>query len=179
MKSTHGLCIRPAEADLVGVVASVEVGEDADVGLPRHLAVLLHLLSSNLGIHRSIILNGSCMPQQPLQQQQCSTAKHRRETYMCRPALLLLNGSCTPQQPLQKQQCSRVQQSMCKECTYVTPRHYCLVDPAYRCNHCRSSSAAEQSIHKSESDVYKGCTCVILQHCGCWVLHAIAGIQQA
>lgn len=90
------MCQRSAEADLVGVVASVEVGEDADVGLPRNLAVLLHLLAGNLGIHRSIVLNGSCMPQQTLQKQQCSIAKHAQGMYMCHPALLLLNRSCMP-----------------------------------------------------------------------------------
>ena len=50
-------------ADLVSVVASVEVWEDADIGLACHLTVLLHLLTSNFRIHCCIILYRPCTPQ--------------------------------------------------------------------------------------------------------------------
>jgi len=46
--------------NLVGVVSSVEVWEDADIGLASHFAVCLDLLLCNFRIHCGIILDGAC-----------------------------------------------------------------------------------------------------------------------
>ena len=47
-------------ANLVSVVSSIEVREDADISLTSHLTVRLDLLLGDFRVYCSIILNGTC-----------------------------------------------------------------------------------------------------------------------